>query len=279
MALKIAKSIKSLPDAVEVFSNLTPEPDEVIVFRCHGDYEWKMRAPIIRAAQPLQHREGDLIRELVAVAPKDFSEDQTMFDRLVRMQHFGLPTRLLDTTSNPLVALYFAAEETEDDADGAVVIARFNRAQQKYFDSDTVSCLANLANLSEQERDVIESTSARTQLQFNRLNGVDRLVQFVRAEKPAFRPKIVRTDLFKRLHVIPKMSNPRIVAQSGSFILFGLPRPAGMAVPIKLHRVRVPCRIKEQIRRGLERLGITESSLFPELDKAASHVVARLGDL
>nr|WP_257627200.1 FRG domain-containing protein [Enterobacter roggenkampii] len=24
-----------------------------------------------------------------------------MFDRLVRMQHFGLPTRLLDVTSNP----------------------------------------------------------------------------------------------------------------------------------------------------------------------------------
>jgi hypothetical protein len=29
-----------------------------------------------------------------------------MFDKLVRMQHFGLPTRLLDVSLNALVALY-----------------------------------------------------------------------------------------------------------------------------------------------------------------------------
>lgn len=199
-----------------------------------------------------------------------------MFDRLVRMQHFGLPTRLLDMTSNPLVALFFATENTPDDANGAVIVARFDRAEQKYFDSDTVSCIANLANLSSDEKEVIEATKARTQLQFNRLNPVDRLVQFVRAEKPAFRPKISRGDLFKRLHVVPKMSNPRIVAQSGSFILFGLPRTATMRVPIKLQRIEISADCKNDIRRNLERLGFTSSSLFPELDKAAMHIVKRL---
>jgi hypothetical protein len=170
-----------------------------------------------------------MTRELIAVAPLAFSDDGSMFDRLVRMQHFGLPTRLLDTTSNPLVALYFATEAHTDEngiaQDGAVVVARFDREQQKYFDSDTVSCLSNLANLSDAEREAIRTSSAKTLTQFNRLKAVDRLVQFVRGEKPAFRAKIVRADLFKRLHVVPKLSNPRIVAQSGSFILFGLRRP------------------------------------------------------
>ena len=44
-------------------------------------------------------------------------------------QHFGVPTRLLDFTQNPLVALYFACEDTRD-VDGSIWIineASYNR--------------------------------------------------------------------------------------------------------------------------------------------------------
>ena len=45
------------------------------------------------------------------------------FDVLAKLQHYGFPTRLLDATSNPLVALYFAcAGKNESEKDGAVYV-------------------------------------------------------------------------------------------------------------------------------------------------------------
>lgn len=38
----------------------------------------------------------------------EFQQDKTSFDRLVRMQHYGIPTKLLDITEDPMIALYFA---------------------------------------------------------------------------------------------------------------------------------------------------------------------------
>lgn len=53
------------------------------------------------------------------ICPNEFLGNR--FDSLVKMQHFGMPTRLLDTTTNPLVALYFACESDKQlDKDGAV---------------------------------------------------------------------------------------------------------------------------------------------------------------
>jgi hypothetical protein len=242
---------------------------------------WPVRAGIFRDGnEKLLANEKNAVRDMVSIQPKEFLEDTTMFDRLVRMQHYGLPTRLLDVTLNPLVALFQASEaapKSELETVGEVSLYDIPEGRRKYYDSDAVSCMANLANMTNDEKDKLKGFSTLPKNTFNSKEVTKRLLQFIRPEKPYFLPIIKPEDLFKPYYVVPKMSNRRIIAQSGGFIIFGL-KPAKM-LPYKTDilrdRIVVGKDAKGCIRDQLAQLGITESTLFPEIEKAAHQIKQR----
>ncbi|MET3694555.1 hypothetical protein ABID43_004117 [Methylobacterium goesingense] len=204
-----------------------------------------------------------------------------MFDKLVRMQHYGLPTRLLDVSANPLVGLFYATgtvdRKLEAPTDGKVFYIRVPDIRRKYFDSDAVSCIANLANMSEAEKSVLNSNRTGSVAQFKLLDETDRLVQFIRAEKPSFRSMVNPRDLNRIWYVVPKLNNRRIIAQNGAFLIFGFSATPARPIlnPIQFKSIIVPAGRKSAIRKELAMLGITKGSLFPEIDYAADHIVER----
>jgi hypothetical protein len=236
--------------------------------------------------EELLTNEKRAVRDLISVHPGEFASDETMFDKLVRMQHFGLPTRLLDVSLNALVALYFATDPGPNGgkpSDGMVIAFAIPPEREKYFDSDSVSCLANLANMTAEEKSEIyrlrqslkgDISSAGNINRFNDSDVIKRLHQFIRSEKSYFQPIINPIDLFKPYYVHPKMSNRRILAQSGAFILYGINPPKKMYFPNPIEETSfiVPQSVKIHIRQALENIGIGESTLFPEIDKAAARI-------
>lgn len=246
-----------------------------VFYRGHSNkVKYKLEPSLFRKDEEgnylYKDNEHILYRELLVSNSADFQSDVYTLDSLVRMQHYSLPTRLLDITSNPLIALYFACKSAPED-DGEVIVFTMKRKDVKYFDSDVASCIANLARLPQSEKNSIIFKEDK----FNGQPPIRQLVHLIREEKPFFEPIIIPNDLRKIICVKGKQSNDRISSQSGAFLLFGMDAVFDERGTEEITVTRITVSNKNSILKELDLLNINESTVFPYIENSAKYVAEK----
>lgn len=160
------------------------------------------------------------------------------------MQHHRAPTRLLDWTESPLVALYFALNDPKTECE----------------DKDAALWFLNPMELNRHSGH--RHSFSKEILAFD----VDEPLNQYLPDQVNAR----RTDLYPIAAIGPRNS-PRMVAQAGTFtIMHANPIPVEEVEDGKhIWRMIIPSAFKKSLRAELSLLGINEYSLFPDLDRVA----------
>ena len=227
--------------------------DYHIFYRGQSDKKYGLLPSIYREEALIQN-EDKIFRDIIAQCPTDFKGSTSTFEKLVKMQHYSLPTRLLDITTNPLVALYFACDNNE--VDGMLFRFEVKTSEFKYFDSDAVSVVSNIA-----KRPIdfsIENLRDLDCEDFNSQPDIAYLLHEIKYEKPHFQNIIDSKDIERVFCVKPMFDNPRIIRQSGAFFLYGIDGDKSKPAKLALYA------IKGMVYAGASMFGYTAGNKIAE---------------
>ncbi|OOF58962.1 FRG domain-containing protein [Rodentibacter myodis] len=138
-------NIESIKDLITILENIgEPKPFHTRFFRGHSNKLYELKPTIYRNEKFIEN-EDNIIKDAIISNPDEYYHySEGLFGILSKLQHYGYPTRLLDFTTNALVALYFAVASSKEN-DGELLILDIPNENIKYYDSDIVSILSAIS--------------------------------------------------------------------------------------------------------------------------------------
>jgi hypothetical protein len=214
-------------------------------FRGVGRDHRPLETSIVRLGEDYAALEKHLLRNFIKYTHRHLAEGKTFWHWVSLAQHHGLPTRLLDWTYSPLVAMHFATASLNDlNTDGCIWAINYRQVVQLLPDA-----LQESLRLEGADTFTTDGLAAAADT-FDALRSLSPTPFLVFFEPPSLDERIVN-----------------------QFALFSVMSQVDHSVdhwcdahPDVCRKFILPAHVKWEVRDKLDQCNITERVLFPGLD-------------
>jgi hypothetical protein len=214
------------------------------IYRGLSDFSYELFTSLIRLGGQYDQLEFHLLRNFKKYAFQPDAVGNTDWDWLASAQHHGLPTRLMDWTYSPYIALHFSTAEIYNfNKDGIVWALNYEKINQF---------------LPDKMKEILKDVGSNS-FTSDMLNRAYPTLQALAMEEPefvfAFEPPSLDSRIVNQYAIFTLMSHANSVLNRW------------LADKTDLYFViRIPREMKWEIRDKLDQMNINERVLFPGLD-------------
>ncbi|WP_269079324.1 FRG domain-containing protein [Lysinibacillus xylanilyticus] len=209
-----------------------------------------------------------LYSESQVLKEDEFKDITTPIDYLAKMQHYGIPTRLIDLTVDPLIALFFSVQNIDVESDSLVYVF-IKKGLSK--DSKHVRLLSLLPKLENYDIPFVQKQYFAI---YNETISQEEIIDY--STKPAF---------IKYEEKISYQNN-RIRNQKGTFVICNNTLNNGLIehqieplIDTPTVTIRIPHEYKNLIKQELdEKYSINDTYIYPELPSVATYLIEKYKD-
>ena len=255
--------IKDYLDYIEGLENVIGE----FYYRGQSAEYVKMPPSVARERNFLNH-EGDIFCDACVLAPEKLGDLKTPLEKLAKQQHYNIPTRLVDVTTDPLVALYFATEDVGSKYGANIYVYDLKGVEPT---DERVQALSLIA--SQREYDLNQLCQ-----EYEKIFGAS-----ITKEKFL---DLIKDPVLVKMNEDLKNSNRRLSIQKGAFIVCGNKVLNGSIQRelISLDTlnpksiIHIPYEYKELIHNELDyKYGINKMKIYPELPSVGDYLRKKYG--